>query len=105
MADTPNSTNSPNVSSTTDTPQDAGAIDRLTGTSAEDRKALFSDAQEKIGGVLSSAIDAVKNNPKTAAAIAAGATAAVAGAAYGATTLAKGSNARNSGSDKSNNKK
>lgn len=70
---------------------DRSPLDRLTGTTAEDRKAFFNSAQETLSGAVTTAIDAVKGNPKTAAAIAAGATAAVAGAAYGATKLAKGS--------------
>ena len=64
-------------------------LDKLTGTTAADRKAFIAQAQETLSEAVTSAIEAVKENPKTAAAIAAGATAAVAGAAYGATKLAK----------------
>lgn len=69
--------------------QERSAMDRLTGTTAGDRKAMLADAKETLSEAVSTAIGAVKDNPKTAAAIAAGATAAVAGAAYGATKLGK----------------
>jgi len=69
-------------------------LDKLTGTTAADRKAFIAQAQETLSEAVSSAIGAVKENPKAAAAIAAGATAAVAGAAYGATKLAKGNAAK-----------
>ena len=68
---------------------DGGVLDTLTGTTADDRADLISKAQEAISGAVETAVNAVKANPKTAAAIAAGATAAVAGAAYGATKLGK----------------
>lgn len=77
------------IEATTDTTADS-TIDKLTGTSAEDRKAFIGDAQTTLSDAVASVISAVKDNPKTAAAIAAGATAAVAGAAYGATKLAQG---------------
>lgn len=65
----------------------AGGKDSLTTT--EGRQALFNNAKEAVTDAVQTAVDAVKANPKTAAAIAAGATAAVAGAAYGATKLAQ----------------
>jgi hypothetical protein len=73
---------------TTTTGDTATAMDRVTGTTADDRRAMFNKAQDAVTGAVQSAVEAVKANPKTAAAIAAGATAAVAGAAYGATKLA-----------------
>lgn len=63
-------------------------IDTLTGTTAEDREELVSKAQEQLSSAYDNAVEAVKQNPKTAAAIAAGIAAAIAGAAYGATKLA-----------------
>ena len=57
------------------------------GANATDRQAFIAKAQETLSDAVAAAVDAVKANPKTAAAIAAGATAAVAGAAYGATKL------------------
>ena len=72
----------------------APAIDRLTGTTAENRAAFFEDAKGRLNDAVTSAVAAVKENPKAAAAIAAGATVAVAGAAYGATRLAKTNGSR-----------
>ncbi len=67
---------------------EASTIDKITKTTAEDRADFIAKAQETLSGAVATAVDAVKANPKTAAAIAAGATAVVAGAAYGATKLA-----------------
>ena len=50
-------------------------------------KSFFERAQEAIGSAVESTVEAVKENPATAAAIAAGATAAVAGAAFGISKL------------------
>lgn len=55
------------------------------GETAE--KSFFERAQEAIGSAVESTVEAVKEHPATAAAIAAGATAAVAGAAYGISKL------------------
>jgi carbonic anhydrase len=55
------------------------------GTAEE--KNFFERAQEAIGAAVESTVEAVKEHPAAAAAIAAGATAAVAGAAYGISKL------------------
>jgi hypothetical protein len=71
----------------------ASKLDTLTGTTADKRADFIAKAQEALTDVVATAVDKVKANPKIAAAIAAGATAAVAGAAFGATKLAKGAKA------------
>lgn len=53
-------------------------------------KTLVASAQETVTGAAGSVVDKVKENPKAAAAIAAGAVAAVAGAVYGVTKLREG---------------
>lgn len=50
-------------------------------------KNFVASAQETLTGAAGSVVDKVKENPKAAAAIAAGAVAAVAGAAFGVTKL------------------
>ena len=55
--------------------------------SADDAKTFFAQAQAKVTEAVGAAIDAVKENPKAAAAIATGAAAAVGAAAYGVTKL------------------
>lgn len=62
---------------TTDTTNSNTAID----------KSLLERAQGAIGSAVESTVEAVKEHPAAAAAIAAGATAAVAGAAYGISKL------------------
>lgn len=70
-------------------------VNTQTGTqSAEQDGSLSNRAKETLsgaGGAIRDAydgvVDAAKGNPKTAAAIAAGAAAAIAGAAFGATKL------------------
>ena len=52
-----------------------------------EEKSFFERAQEAIGAAVESTVEAVKEHPAAAAAIAAGATAAVAGAAYGISKL------------------
>lgn len=54
---------------------------------SNDEKSFFETAQEAIGDAVDATIQAVKENPVTAAAIAAGAAAAVGGAVYAATQL------------------
>ena len=53
----------------------------------EDDKSFFETTQEAIGDAVDATIQAVKENPVAAAAIAAGAAAAVGGAVYAATQL------------------
>jgi hypothetical protein len=55
--------------------------------SADDAKRFFTQAQAKVTEAVHAAIEAAKENPKTAAAIATGAAAAVGAAAYGVTKL------------------
>lgn len=55
--------------------------------SADDAKAFFAQAQAKVTEAIHAAIDAAKENPKTTAAIATGAAAAIGAAAYGITKL------------------
>ena len=52
-----------------------------------EEKSFFERAQDAIGSAVESTVEAVKEHPAAAAAIAAGATAAVAGAAYGISKL------------------
>lgn len=54
---------------------------------AENEKSFLARAQEVIEDAVESTVDAVKEHPLAAAAIAAGAAVAVAGAAYGASKL------------------
>ncbi|MEP7004821.1 MAG: hypothetical protein ABI810_02490 [Sphingomonas bacterium] len=58
-----------------------------TPAAKAEEKSFFERAQEAIGSAVESTVEAVKENPATAAAIAAGATAAVAGAAFGISKL------------------
>lgn len=57
-----------------------------TASNAEE-KSFLERAQDAIGAAVESTVEAVKEHPAAAAAIAAGATAAVAGAAYGISKL------------------
>jgi hypothetical protein len=61
--------------------------------SADDAKSFFSQAQAKVTEAVHAAIESAKENPKTAAAIATGAAAAVGAAAYGVTKLREGADA------------
>ncbi|MBM3927647.1 MAG: hypothetical protein FJ335_04205 [Sphingomonadales bacterium] len=63
--------------------------DTKSVTTTEGREALLANAQDAVSDAVHTAVDKVKANPKTAAAIAAGATAVIAGAVYGATKLAE----------------
>jgi len=56
-------------------------------TGAEQEKSFFERAQEALESAVESTVDAVKEHPLAAGAIAAGAAAAVAGVAYGASKL------------------
>ncbi|MEO7691117.1 MAG: hypothetical protein ABIS51_17680 [Sphingomonas sp.] len=58
-----------------------------TPAAKAEEKSFFERAQEAIGSAVESTVEAVKEHPATAAAIAAGATAAVAGAAFGISKL------------------
>ena len=58
-----------------------------TTAASADEKGFLERAQEAIGAAVESTVEAVKEHPAAAAAIAAGATAAVAGAAYGISKL------------------
>lgn len=58
--------------------------------SADEAKTFFAQAQERVTEAVGAAIDAVRENPRTAAAIATGAAAAVGAAAYGVTKLREG---------------
>jgi hypothetical protein len=68
--------------------------------SAEEAKTFFAQAQAKVTEAVSAAIDAAKENPKTAAAIATGAAAAVGAAAYGVTKLRESQAAGSEAADK-----
>lgn len=57
---------------------------------AAEAKTLFTQAQDAIEDAVDATVEAVKEHPIAAAAIAAGATAAVAGAAYGLSQLLGG---------------
>ncbi|URW76298.1 hypothetical protein M9980_03490 [Sphingomonas donggukensis] len=73
---------------TTDTlTAEPSTLDKLTGTTADDRDEMVAEAQKTLTSAYETAVEAVKQNPKTAAAIAAGIAAAIAGAAYGASKL------------------
>lgn len=67
---------------TTENPAGDGA-----SQSQETSKSFFETAQEAIGDAVEATVEAVKENPLTAAAIAAGAAVAVGGAAYAASQL------------------
>ena len=56
-------------------------------TNAGESKSFFETAQEALGGAMEATVDAVKEHPVAAAAIAAGAAAAVGGAVYAATQM------------------
>ena len=56
-------------------------------TGAEHEKSFFERAQEALESAVESTVEAVKEHPLAASAIAAGAAAAVAGVAYGASKL------------------
>ena len=58
-----------------------------TAASNAEEKSFLERAQDAIGAAVDSTVEAVKEHPAAAAAIAAGATAAVAGAAYGISKL------------------
>ncbi|ODP38357.1 hypothetical protein [Sphingomonas turrisvirgatae] len=68
----------------TNTTQNSAAND---ATLVDRAKEALSGAGEAIRDAYDGVVDAAKENPKTAAVIAAGAAAAVAGAAFGATKL------------------
>jgi len=61
-----------------------------TAATTAEEKSFIERAQEAIGSAVDSTVGAVKEHPAAAAAIAAGATAAVAGAAYGISKLREG---------------
>lgn len=87
MADTnPTATNANTDTAATTPAKDATVADRAHAAS-DTAKELFAQAQAKVSEALSTAVGAAKENPKTAAAIAAGAAATVAGAAYGVSKL------------------
>ncbi|MBO9712886.1 hypothetical protein [Sphingomonas sp.] len=67
----------------TDTPGN----DTTPATTATAEKSFLEQAQEAIGDAIEATVEAAKEHPVAAAAIAAGATAAVAGAAYGISQL------------------
>jgi len=72
----------------TDTPTDtATAKPPILGN---ENPTFLEQAQEAIGDAIEATIEAAKEHPVAAAAIAAGATAAVAGAAYGISQLLSG---------------
>jgi hypothetical protein len=56
-------------------------------TAKDSEKSFFETAQDAIGDAVDATVQAVKENPVAAAAIAAGAAAAVGGAVYAATQL------------------
>lgn len=66
--------------------------DKTTTTDAaiDAAKGFIAQAQETLSDAVSTVVEKVKENPKAAAAIAAGAAATVAGAAYGVTKLREG---------------
>ena len=70
----------------------AGFDEKTIDSAAADAKSFLDRAQTAIGDAVETVIGAVKEHPVAAAGIAAGATAAVAGAAYGAGKLRSGSN-------------
>ncbi len=71
-------------------PQTNGATADKTGETASEKASAFvANAREKAGEAFDTTVDTVKKNPVTAAAIATGAVAAVAGALFGATKLRK----------------
>lgn len=61
--------------------------DETSTPAASEEKSFFGRAQDAIESAVGSTVEAVKEHPAAAAAIAAGATAAVAGAAYGISKL------------------
>ena len=63
--------------------------DRASAAS-DSAKDLLAQAQTKVSDAITSALGAAMENPKTAAAIAAGAAATIAGAAFGVSKLREG---------------
>jgi 2-keto-3-deoxy-L-rhamnonate aldolase RhmA len=72
--------------------------------SADQAKSFFAQAQDKVTEAVNAAIEAAKEKPKTAAAIATGAAAAVGAAAYGVTKLREGDDGSKSSGGKSDKK-
>lgn len=77
---------------TTSTPPATGGA-KPKATEAPEAKSFLERAQEAISDAVESTVDAVKENPLTAAAIAGGVVAAAAGAAYGVSKLIEGEDA------------
>lgn len=82
----------------TSTAPGAGSSEKTTSERAEQ---LYETAREKTEEAYDATVSAVKKHPGTAAAIATGAVAAIAGAAFGASKLMqKGDSDKKSGSKK-----
>lgn len=77
--------------------RNTATADASEGMSIEDAKRFFADAQKRATEAVHAALDAVKDNPKAAAAIATGAAAAVAAGAFGVAKLREGGAATKGG--------
>ncbi len=89
----------------TDSAATAGVEESAIDKALAESKSFLSRAQDALTDAVDTVVDAVKEHPITAASIAAGATAAVAGAAYGASKLLGGDDSDDDGSVKSGKKK
>jgi hypothetical protein len=88
-----------------DAAEQAGVEESTIDKTIAESKTFLSKAQEALTDAVDTVVEAVKEHPITAAGIAAGATAAVAGAAYGASRLLAGDDSDDDGSTKSGKKK
>ena len=98
-------TNQPNSSSAASEAagSDTTLADRATAATGS-AKDLLAGAQTKMSEAITSAVDAAKGNPMAAAAIAAGAAATIAGAAFGVSKLREMSAASGAGDSKGSGK-
>ncbi|KRC78298.1 hypothetical protein [Sphingomonas sp. Root241] len=65
----------------------SGSAGESAGQSQGSEKSFLASAQETVAGAVDATVQAVKDHPVAAAAVAAGAAAAVGGAVYAATQL------------------
>ena len=81
---------------------DKATVADRASAATDSAKDLLAQAQTKVSEAITSAVGAAKENPKTAAAIAAGAAATIAGAAFGVSKLREGDSTSKSGTASSN---
>ena len=89
----------------TDAADKAGVEESTIDKALAESKSLLGRAQDALTDAVDTVVEVVKEHPIAAAGIAAGATAAVAGAAYGASKLLSADESDNDGSVKSGKKK